>query len=79
MFSFFVKLAIQLGIYNFVIYFEMLILCSCETCVFVLIRFSNSRLDSFVFLLFILINNAGICIILLLLLNKYQYVLSLKK
>ena len=53
MFLFFVKLAIKLSIYNFVIYFEMLILC----------RFSKGRLDFSMFLLFILINNAGICII----------------
>ena len=61
MFLFFVKLAIQLGIGNFVLYFGMLMLCSSETCVFVLIRFSNDKLD---FVLFILIKNVGICIIL---------------
>ena len=59
-----IKLAIQLSICNFIIYFEMLILCSSETCVFVLIRFSNGRLVSYVFVLLIFINNVGICIIL---------------
>ena len=61
---FFVKLVIQLGICNFALYFEMLIVRSNETWVFVLIRFSKGRLNSFVFVLFILINNVGICIIL---------------
>ena len=66
MFIFFVKFAIQLqlGICNFALYFGMLIVRSNETWVFVLIRFSKGRLDSFVFVLFILINNVGICIIL---------------
>ena len=37
MFLFFVKLVVQLGIYHFVLYFGMLILCSSETCLFILI------------------------------------------
>ena len=49
MFLFFVKLAIQLSIYNFVLYFGILILCSSETCAFILIKFSNGSLDFFVF------------------------------
>ena len=48
----FVKLAIQLDICNFVLYFWMLVLCRSKTCVFVLIRFSKYRLDSFIFVLF---------------------------
>jgi len=66
MFLFLVKLAIQLQlcICSFVLYFGILILYSSETCVFVLIIFSNGRLDTFVFVLFILISNIGICIIL---------------
>ena len=39
MFLFFVKLVIQLEIYNFVLCFGMLILCRNETCVFVLLIF----------------------------------------
>jgi len=45
MFLFIVKLAIQLNICNFVLYIRMLILCSRETYVFVLIIFSKGRLD----------------------------------
>ena len=63
MFIFFVKFAIQLqlGICNFALYFGMLILCTSETRVLVLTRFSRGRLDSFVFVLFILISSVGIC------------------
>ena len=64
MFLFFVKLAVQLGIYHFVLYFGMLILRSSETCLFICnFRFSKGRLVSFVFVLFILIRNVRICII----------------
>ena len=64
MFLFFVKLAVQLGIYHFGLYFGMLILCSSETCLFICyFRFSKGRLVSFVFVLFILIRNVRICII----------------
>jgi len=48
-FLFFVKLTIPLSIYNFVLYFGMLILCSSETCEFILIKFSNDSLDFSVF------------------------------